>query len=138
MKSKPSRAKFPSPHPALIEQLDDELGLSRTADTLEELDLLKTNLVNADALDDPLQAALFTLAYTRKALNRLGLTGTRLHSLEMALSDALQGRLNPLFEPKAQIQRPQKASPQHSAYGGQCSRRRPLASALRGQRWQSD
>lgn len=100
MKSKPSRAKFPSPHPALIEQLDDELGLSRTADTLEELDLLKTNLVNADALDDPLQAALFTLAYTRKALNRLGLTGTRLHSLEMALSDALQGRLNPLFEPR--------------------------------------
>jgi hypothetical protein len=44
MKSKPSRARFPSPHPALIEQLDDELGLSRTADTLEEHDRLKANL----------------------------------------------------------------------------------------------
>jgi hypothetical protein len=112
MKSKSSkpttRAKFPSPHPALIEQLDDELGLSRTADTLEELDRLKANLVKADALDDPLQAALFTLAYTREAFSKLGLTITRLHTVERALSDVLQGRSNLLFEPRRKSKRHKK------------------------------
>ena len=109
MKRKPSRAKFLSPHPALIEQPDDELGLSRTADTLEELDHLKANLAKADEIgDDDLQKALFTLAYIRTAFERLDLKAPKLQTLERALSDVLQGRSNPLFDP-----RPRRKSKDH-------------------------
>jgi hypothetical protein len=91
--------------------VDKEI-LHRLWQQQEEIEQLKKNLRRADAMEDPLQATLFTLAHINTHFEPLGIKSTILKKLENALSDVLHGHPHPLFKPNRQGKtRDEKRSP---------------------------
>jgi hypothetical protein len=63
--------------------IDKEI-LHRLGQQQEEIEQLKKNLRARDAMEDPLQATLFTLAHVRRTFESLGIESERLDRLEHA------------------------------------------------------
>jgi hypothetical protein len=80
----------------------DKEVLHRLWKQQEGIEQLKQNLRRRDAMEDPLQATLFTLAHIRRTFESLGIESARLDKLERALSDVLHGHPHPLFQPRRQ------------------------------------
>jgi hypothetical protein len=78
----------------------DKEVLHRLWQQQEEIERLKQHLSRRDAMEDPLQATLFTLAHIRRTFESLGIESERLDKLEHALSDAFHGHPHPLFQPR--------------------------------------